>query len=100
MGHENQGLSGKWLTEMYIYLISTLAKYVRHFEISELSLSVQPASELVGLCLAHVMFLEDGLSYMMHHFCLFWTKVAMEKMTIWACFNNYRCIGYMLADRS
>ena len=29
----------KRLTEMYIYPISTLAKYVRHFEIIELSLS-------------------------------------------------------------
>ena len=54
--------------EIYTYLISTLAKYVKRFDISELNLSESliRSWSVVVLCMS-VMFFEDDLFYMTHH---------------------------------
>ena len=55
--------------EIYMYLISALAKYVKHFDIGVLSLSASliRSWSVVVLCMS-VMFFENDLFYMTHHY--------------------------------
>ena len=55
--------------EIYMYLISALAKYVKRFDIGELILSASVIrSWSVVVLRMSVMFFEDDLFYMTHHY--------------------------------
>ena len=54
--------------EIYTYLISTLAKYVKRFDTSELSLSESLIRSWLAVVLRmSVMFFENDLFYMTHN---------------------------------